>query len=184
MTTVDFSWVKDLADEANKVESERRQKQRRDTECEKQVAMATAPFVEKLHLVISTCAEEFNKYIDNQRGKVLATRVQKRVKRTVNEKDAELSYPEEATYFSFTRKDWTFGIRGCAGHVEFIELPTSEPLSVRIDEVGSSAARTLDAYLDESTQQIGWKEDGHVMDGQAIMSLCREYFKEFIERTT
>jgi hypothetical protein len=181
---MDFSWVKDLAEQANKVEEDRRAQKRCETEREKQLAVSTAPFIEKLHLVVSTCAEEFNKYVHYNGGKVLTTRVQKRVKRTINEKDAELSYPEEATYFAITRKDWTYGIRGCAGQVEFIELPSGgEPLSVRLDEVGATPSRKLVAYVDETSQKIGWKQDDKVVDGQEIMSICRDYFRELIERT-
>jgi hypothetical protein len=181
---MDFSWVKDLADEANRVEKDRRDKQRRECERDKQLALATAPFVEKLHLVVSTCAEEFNKYVNYSRGKVLASRIQKRIRRTVNENDQELSYPEEATFFTFNRKDWTFGVRGCAGLVEFIEIPTTgESMSARLDELGATPSRKLEAYLDEATQRVGWKESGKVVDGQEIMTICKNYFKDFIEKT-
>lgn len=184
LVIVDFSWVKDLAEQANQVETQRREQFRRENERARQLALATAPFVEKLHLVISTCADEFNKYIQSAKGKVAASRVQKRVKRTVNEHDAELAYQEESSFFAFSRKDWVFGIRGCAGVVEFIEMPTSgEPLSVRLDEVGATPSHKLEAYVDEATNQIGWKQGATVVDGQAIMSVCRSYFKDFIERT-
>lgn len=181
---MDFSWVKQLADNSNRVEQERREKKRRDTEQERQLALATSPFIDKLYLVLSTCVEEFNKHMNFSPGKVAVTRVQKRVKRTVNESDPELSYSEESTFFAFSRKDWTYGIRGCAGHVEFIEMPTTGgPLTVRLDEIGATPSRKLVGYLDEEAQQIGWKQDDRVVDGQGIMSICKDYFREFIERT-
>ncbi|SRR5579875_308196 len=181
---MDFSWVKDLAEQSNQKELARRERLRRQSERDKQVALATAPFVEKLHLVVSACAEEFNKFIQFPELRVTAGRVQKRLQRTVNENDPELAYPEEATSFGFSRCDWTYGIRGCRGEVEFIEVPTSGgALSVRLDEVGATPSRKFVAHLDEDGQQIVWKQDGQVMDGQAIMTICRDYFREFIERT-
>ncbi len=181
---MDFSWVKELADQANLVEQQRKEHQHHQMEVEKQLSLATAPFIDKLHMVISACAEEFNKYIQSDGGKVTATRIQKRVKRWALEKDPDLTYAEESTFFTFSRKDWVFGIRGCGGIVEFIELATTgEPMSVRMDEVCTSPVRKLEAYLDPGTQQVGWQENGQVVDGAAIMTVCREFFRQFIERT-
>lgn len=180
---MDFTWVKELADQANKQEHERREKERRDAQMAKQMALATAPFVEKLHQVMSTCSEEFNKHIQYQELKVLATRVQKAVKRTLHPEDPELTYAEESTSFTFSRKDWTYGIRGCKGEVEFIEVPNSGGLGVRLDDVGATPSRKLVAQVDEASQKIVWKQDGQVMDGQAIVSICKDYFREFIDKT-
>jgi hypothetical protein len=179
---VDFSWVKELAEQANDREAARQERDRRDKEEQRQLAVATAPFVEKLHLLIATCAEEFNKYTRYQNLRISATRILKRNKGVINAEDPELMYNEESTSFCFTRKDWTYGIRGSKGLVEFLELP-STGVGLNLDDVGATPSRKLEASLDNASQQIIWKYQGQVMDGQSIVALCKEYVKEFIERT-
>lgn len=183
---VDLSWVRALAEQSNVKEEERAAEQVRQKEEERQVAISTTPFVEKLHLLIATCAEEFNKYIQYHSLRVITTRVQKRSKRTVNPENAALTYDEEIASFTFGRGEWTFGVRGVNGLVEFIELPSklgAGGLDFRFEDAGATPSHKLTAVLDKPTQQILWMYDERIMDGEAIISLCREYFMTFIQTT-
>lgn len=183
---MDLSWVRALAEQSNIKEEERAAEEIRQQEEERQVALSTAPFVEKLHLLIATCADEFNKYIQYQGLRVTTTRVQKRNKRTVNAENPALTYDEEIASFTFGRGDWTFGVRGVKGEVEFLELPSKlggGGLDFRFDEAGASPSHKLVAKLDKPTQQILWMHNERIMDGESIISLCREYFMTFIQRT-
>ncbi len=183
---MDLSWVRALAEQSNVKQEERAAEQVRQKEEERQVALSTAPFVEKLHLLIATCAEEFNKYIQYQGLRVATTRVQKRVKRTCNAENPALTYDEEISSFTFARGDWTFGVRGVNGAVEFLELPSKMGgggLEFRFEEAGTTPSHKLVAVLDKPTQQILWMYNERIMDGEAIISLCREYFMVFIQRT-
>jgi hypothetical protein len=183
---LDLSWVKALAEQSNRQQEERAAEERRQKEEDRQIALATIPFIEKLHLLLTTCAEEFNKYVQYSNLRVVTTRVQKRTRRTVNAEDSELTYSEEMCSFTFSRADWTYGVRGCKGVVEFLELPTSSGaggLGFRFDEAGATPSHKLVAIVDKPTQQILWMHNERIMDGEAIISLCKEYFKSFIERT-
>lgn len=181
---MDFSWVKELADAANQGEEAKKIRARREKEDRKVLAYATGPFVEKLYLVILTASDEFNKYVNYSHLKVEVTRVQKRIKSTAYADEPELAYPEESSYFTFSRNQWTYGIRGINGLVEFVEFPTAGgSLGFRLDEVNVNPSRKLTAELDPSKQQIIWRYRDDILDGRGIGNLCKEYFREFIERS-
>ena len=183
---MDFSWVKDLAEQANVQESERRRIQRLERLKERQLSLATGPFVEKLYLLINACAEEFNKYIAFNHLKVTTTRVVKRTKGTLYPDDPELTYPEETAYFTFSRKDWTYGMRGSDGSIEFIEISITDGksgLGARFDEVGATPSRKLVASIDDANDQVVWQLDGQNLGGQQIVNICTLYFREFIEKS-
>lgn len=183
---MDFSWVKELAEQSNVLEEGRRAKDRAEKEDQRTVALATAPFVEKLYHLFNTCGDEFNKFVNYNQLRVTTTRVQKKVKGTINPEDPELSYPEEVAYFIFSRGDWTYGVRGGRGAVEFIEFPNAgggPNLSLRLDETAVAPSRKLIATIDSATGQIVWSSEEGPVDGPAIVSICRDYFRDFIEKT-
>ena len=182
---MDFSWVKQLAEQSNMTAELKFQKERADKTQQRQLALATTPFVEKLHRVLETCAEEFNKYIQYQHLRCYAGKLQKRAQGVANANDAQLTYQEESASFQLTRGDWIYGVRGTDGVVEFLELPTTagSTFSIRLEETGVTPSRKLIASLEKETEQIVWLRDGQIMDGQAIVALCRDYFREFIERS-
>lgn len=178
---MDFSWVKELADRSNQLEGERLARERAEKEEQRQLQLATGPFVEKLHLLIATCGEEFNKFVHYQQLRVVTNRIQKRIKGTINPEDPELSYADEVTSFTFTRGDWTFGVRGARGAVEFVEFPGGG--SFNLDETAVAPSRKMSAVLDSDSGVISWCLDGDTLDGQMIVSICKDYFREFIEKT-
>ena|GEM_PF-2107170 len=183
---VDFSWVKNLADESNKKEVDRLNSERQEKSEHRQEAVATTPLVEKLYLLISACSDEFNKYVNYQHLRVSVTRVQKRSHGTANADDAELAYADEASYFTFARNSWTYAIRGQNGVVEFLELPSGTGgtiLNYKIDEAAIAPNRKLMANFDKGSQQVVWKENGQIVDGPKIISICQEYFVDFIQKT-
>jgi hypothetical protein len=180
----EFSWIKDLADDANVRQEGRRESDRQEKIQQKQVALATGGFVDRLHQFFNTCSMEFNKHIKYDHLKMRCSRVIKRTKGTANAEIPELSYPEESFSFTFARRDWTFGVRGLSGVVEFIEMPTSDSsLSVNIDEVGIPASRKLQAEWDQANEKVVWKYEGSRVNADQLLAICREYIKEFIERT-
>jgi hypothetical protein len=180
----EFSWIKDLADDANVRQEQRREVDRQEKERLKQVALATGGFVERLHQFFSTCSLEFNKHVKYEGLKMRCSRVTKRTKGTANPEIPDLSYPEESFSFTFTRRDWTFGIRGLTGLVEFLEMPTGDSsLSVNIDEVGMPPSRKLQAQYDSASDKVVWTHNGSRVNADQLLALCREYIKEFIERT-
>lgn len=183
---MDFSWVKNLADESNQKEVERQNADRRQKAEHRQEAVATTPLVEKLYLLISACSDEFNKYVQYQHLRVVLTRVSKRNHGTANADDPELAYAEEASYFTFARNGWTYAIRGHNGVVEFLELPSgtgSTTLNYKIDEAAIAPIRKLVASFDGGSQQVVWKDNGQIIDGPRIISICQEYFVDFIQKT-
>jgi hypothetical protein len=180
----EFSWIKDLADQANVRQEQRSEVDRRSKEQQKQVALATGGFVERMHQFFSTCAVEFNKHVKYDGLKMRCSRVTKRTKGTANADIPGLSYPEESHFFTFARRDWTFGIRGLSGAVEFIEMPTSDSsLSVNIDEVGIPPSRRLDGEYDTNSDKVVWKYQNQRVNADQLLAICREYIQEFIERT-
>lgn len=183
---VDFSWVKNLADESNQKEVDRQNAERRVKAEHRQEAVATTPLVEKLFLLISACSDEYNKYVKYQHLRVSVTRVQKRSHGTENAGDAELAYTDEASYFTFSRNSWTYAIRGHNGVVEFLELPSGtggSMLNYKIDEAAIAPNRKLTATFDGGSQQVVWKDNGQIVDGPRIISICQEYFVDFIQKT-
>ncbi len=183
---MDFSWVKNLADESNQKEVDKRNAERQQKAEHRQEAVATTPLVEKLFLLISACTEEFNKHVNYQHLRVTINRVQKRTHGTANAEDPELAYADEASYFTFTRNGWTYAIRGHNGVVEFLELPTGtggSSLNYNIYEAAIAPNRKMVASFDGGSKQVVWKENGQIIDGQRIISICQEYFVDFIQKT-
>lgn len=183
---MDFSWVKNLADESNQKEVDRLNADRRQKSEHRQEAVATTPLVEKLYLLISACSDEFNKYVNYQHLRVVLTRVQKRSHGTANADDPELAFAEEAAHFTFARNGWTHAIRGQNGIVEFLELPSGtggSSLHYNIDEAAIAPIRKLVASFDGGSQQVVWKDNGQIIDGPKIISICQEHFVNFIQKT-
>jgi hypothetical protein len=183
---VDFSWVKNLADESNQKEVERLSADRRQKAEHRQEAVATTPLVEKLFLLISACSDEFNKHVNYQHLRVALGRVQKRTHGTTNADDPELAYADEASYFTFARNGWTYAVRGHNGVVEFLELPTGTggaSLHYNIFEAAIAPNRKLVATFDQASRQVVWKENGQIVDGPRIISICQEYFVDFVQKT-
>ncbi len=183
---MDFSWVKNLADESNQKEVDRLSSERRQKAEHRQEAVSTTPLVEKVYLLISACSDEYNKYVNYQHLRVTLSRVQKRNHGTANADDPELSYADEVAYFTFTRNGWTFAIRGYNGVVEFLELPSGTGgamLNYKIYEAAIAPNRKLVAAFDSGSQQVVWKDNGQIIDGPRIISICQEYFVYFIQNT-
>lgn len=178
---VDFSWVKQLADQTNQQEIDRQEQKKRELEDQVTIAKATCPFVEKLHVVISGAAEEFNKHCMFPKLKVDASRLYKHSK-TSSEPGSE---PDEVAYFTFNRLGYMFGIRGVNGLVEFIQIPMGEFIgkTVKLHELQTSSTKRLVGEIDPESKRIRWMLDQNPMDGPAIVSLCQKFFIELIETT-
>jgi hypothetical protein len=180
----EFSWIKDLADQANVRQEQRQDVDRKQKEHQKLAAQSTGGFVDKLHQFFSGCAMEFNKHVKYDGLRMRYSRVIKRTKGVANAEIPDLSYPEESYSFTFARRDWTYGIRGLSGLVEFIEMPTSDSsLSVNVDELGIPPSRKLEAEYDEKAEKVIWKYEGQRVNADQLLAICRDYMKEFIERT-
>lgn len=179
---MDLSWVKELADQSNELEMTRQEMQRKQKLQEKQISLATSPFVEKLHVLLSAFTEEFNKHTHYGDLKIVASSLIKRTQGVANRNDQELTYPEEFSGFSIRRKDWIFGVKGLKGSVEFVEIPAIGP-QVNLEDAGGTLWKKFVAEVDANSSQIVWKRNDEVVDGQKIVATCQEYFKEFIERT-
>lgn len=178
---MDFSWVKQLAEQANDAERNRQEQMRREKEDKKTLAMATIPFVEKLHLVINGATEEFNKHCMFPHLRVQASKMYKH-SRTREEATAD---PDEVAYFTFYRQGYMYGIRGMNGLVEFVQVPVGEgiTLNVKLHEMGVTATKSLVAQLEFETRKIRWLMEGQVLDGPAIVSQCQKFFVDLIEQT-
>jgi len=179
---VDFSWVKQLAEQSNQQELQRQEKERNAREDKRLAALATVPFVEKIFVLIQTCTDEFNKHCMFPNLRIVNSRLTKWSKTP----DVPGAEPDEVAYFMFARTQYMYGIRGVNGLVEFVELPvtdTSSSLNMRLHELGIDASKTFEAELDPATRAIVWKMNGRPLDGPAIISTCQQYFSEFISRT-
>ncbi len=179
---MDFSWVKQLAEQTNLQETQRLERERKGKEDRKAIALATCPFVEKLHLVISGAADEFNQHCIYPQLRVQTSKLYKHSK-TGEQSTAE---PDEVAYFTFFRCGYMYGIRGMNGTVEFVQVPVGEGLgtiSIKLHEMGVSPTRTLLAEIDAESRKIRWKADGVTLDGPAIVSMCQRFFIDFIEQT-
>lgn len=178
---MDFSWVKQLADQSNQVELARQEKERREKEDKKIAALATCPFVEKLHLVIAGATEEFNKHCMFPNKRVAPGKLYKHSKT----EESPVAEPDEVAYFGFIRCGYLYGIRGVNGTVEFIQMPVgdSSALQLRLHELGVSPMRQMMAEVDPETRKIRWMMDGAPLDGPAIVSLCQKFFVDLIEKT-
>ena len=180
---MDFSWVKQLADQANQQEISKQEEERKAKETRKKVAQATCPFVEKLFLLINTCSEEFNKHCMFQHLRVSGSKLYKR-SRTGPESTAE---PDEVAYFTISRGSYMYGIRGMNGLVEFVEMPISEGsgiIAIKLDELGITASKTFVADLDLNSNEVIWKMDERPLNGPLIVSQCQQYFSDFIAKST
>jgi hypothetical protein len=178
---VDFSWVKQLAEDTNQQELARQEQIKRQKEERKVVAQATIPFVEKLHLVINGASEEFNKHCQFPNMKINITRMYKHSK-TGAESDAE---PDEVAYFTFQRLSQMYGICGINGTVEFVSTPVGEMIgaNIKLHEHALPAVKRLVAEVDPESRKTRWLLDGVAMDGAGIVSLCQKFFINLIEVT-
>lgn len=180
---MDFSWVRQLAEESNQHELDKQENERQKQENERLMALATVPFVEKLFMLFQACSEEFNKHYMFPELRVAMSRLSKKAKGTFPEDD-------EIAYFTMTRQTTMVGVRGINGTVEFIrEFPVTAgaaSLSMRLDELGVdgkyilSAKIELDA-LDNKKKQVLWVLNDEVMDGPKLITLCQQYFSDFIK---
>jgi hypothetical protein len=178
---VDFSWVKQLAEQTNQLETQRQERDRRAKEDKKTIALATCPFVEKLHLVISGASEEFNKHCIYPEHRIQTGKLYKHSKTG----PADTAEPDEVAYFTFYRKGYLYGIRGMNGVVEFVQVPVGDigGLSIKLHEMGVTPARSLNAEIDPESRKIRWKTDNTPLDGPTIVSMCQKFFVDFIEQT-
>lgn len=187
VVNLDLSWIKLLAEETNQSEISRQERLRREEEERKMVAAATAPFVEKMHRLVDTYAQEFNQHCMFPELRITVSKLHKRNKRPASGSAQGYSPIDEVAYFTFTRTNWLFGVKGINGIIEFIELPVTEgaaSINYRLEEMGLVATKTLVATIDPDTDKPVWSLDGHALDAPAIYSLCEWYFRDFIERTS
>src|SRR5262249_15872092 len=131
---------------------------------------------------INACSEEFNKHCMFPRLRVSASKLYKR-SRTAEESTAE---PDEVAYFTFTRGGYMYAIRGMNGLVEFLEMPVTEGtnIAIKIDELGVSPSKSLQANLDGKSDQVVWSMNGQSLDGPQIITECQRYFCDFIAKST
>ena len=179
---MDFSWVRQLAENSNQQELARQDKERRDKANKQTLGKATVPFVEKLFVVINGACEEFNKHCMFPELRITVSKLYKHSK-TPPEPTAE---PDEVAYFTFARMGYLFGIRGMNGTVEFLQLPVGDTLNmatVKLHEMPIAANKSLIAELEPETQKIRWLQNGNPVDGAAIVSLCQQFFIDLIEQT-
>lgn len=186
---MDFSWVRQLAEESNQHELDKLEKERLKLEEERLAAIATVPFVEKLFMLVQACCEEFNKHTMFPELRVLTGRLTKKSKGPYPE-DIKVK-ADEVAYFVFTRKQLMCGIRGINGNVEFVEFPVSDgpsALGMKLDEASAEVRYKLVAKAElefeaSKKRQIIWTYNDENMDGPKLISLCQHYFSEFIKRT-
>lgn len=178
---LDFTWVRQLAEQANQLEMARQEKDRRDREDKRTAGVATVPFVEKLHIVISGAAEEFNKHCMFPHLRVSMGKIYKHSKTDAS----PVAEPDEVAYFGFIRGAYLYGVRGVNGTVEFIQMPCDGPsaLNLRLHEIGVTANAVIQADVDFETRKVRWFKDGVSLDGPAIIALCQKFFVDLIERT-
>jgi len=178
---VDFSWVKQLADQTNQQEIDRQEQKKREREDRRILALATCPFVEKLHVVISGASEEFNKHCMFANLRVETSKLYKHSKSGADPEGE----PDEVAYFTFMRLGYMYGIRGMNGIVDFIQMPMGEFItgSVKLHELGLTPSKQLIADMDPATRKTRWMLDGYPMDGPAIVSLCQKFFIDLIQTT-
>lgn len=183
---MDFSWVRELAEQSIQVEMDRQEKERLRLEERRAVAAATVPFVEKLFMLLNTCAEEYNKHMHYPNLRVTMSRFQKKTKGAPYGSNDPNFVNEEIGYFTFTRRTWMFGVRGINGDIDFVEFPVTEgagALSMKLDELGIDGRYKLKARVDHETKQVIWTMHDQLLDGPKLILLCQEFFSEFITRT-
>ena len=187
---MDFSWVRQLAEESNQHEIDKQENLRRKLEDERQMALATVPFVEKLFMLVQACCDEYNKHTMFQDLRVIISRgITKKSKGTY---ENLLSPNDENAFFSFARRNSMYGIRGTNGVVEFVDSvqvsDVSSSLSLRLDEMSVGVAYKLVAKtegdpLDLNKKSVVWTLKDEIMDGPKLINLCQHYFSEFVKRT-
>jgi hypothetical protein len=187
---VDFSWVKQLADQSNQHELEKQEQERRKLENERLVALATVPFVEKLFKLLQACCEEFNKYCMYPELRVMMSRgVNKRARGAY---DNASSILDENAYFSFARRNSMYGIRGTNGIIEFVDdiqvSDAASSINLRLNEMSAGVIYKLVAKvegdpMDMSKKNVVWTLNDETMDGPMLITLCQHYFSGFIKRT-
>lgn len=182
---MDFSWVRQLAEQSNQYELDKQAQERQKKEEERMQANATVPFVDKLFMLFQACCEEFNKHSMFQELRVSVSRLTKK------SKGPDAPTPDEIAYFTFTRKSWMYGVRGINGVVEFVELPVTEgagSLNMKLDEIGCESKTKLLAKvegdpMDVKKKQVVWTLNDEIMDGPKLIGLCQNYFSDFVKRT-
>ncbi|MBY0357639.1 MAG: hypothetical protein K2W82_06525 [Candidatus Obscuribacterales bacterium] len=183
---MDFSWVKQLAEQTNQFEISKQEEERRRLEERRLAALATVPFTEKLHVFFRACCEEFNNYCMFPDSRINLGRLEKKGKGQKYSDDLH-EEPMEIAYFTFCRKSWLYGIRGINGIVEFVQLPVTEgagALAFKLDELGLDSRYKLEAKIDSSgNKNVLWRLNEEVMDGSKIEALCQHYFSDFIKAT-
>lgn len=183
---MDFSWVRELAEQSIQIEMDRQEKERQLLEERRAVAAATIPFVEKLYMLLNTCTEEFNKHMHYPTLRVTMSRFQKKTKGAPYGTNDTNFVNEEIGYFTFTRRDWMFGVCAINGDVDFVEYPVTEgaaALNMKLDELGIDGRYKLKAVLDQETKQVMWTMHEQLLDGPKLILLCQEFFSEFVNRT-
>lgn len=182
---MDFSWVRQLAEESNQHQQEKNEAARRKREEERMVAIATVPFVEKLFKLIQVCCEEYNKYCVYPDLRVI-------VCRSITRKAMGVSDLEDSAFFSFARRSAMYGIRGASGVIEFVDdvqvSDVNNALNLRLDEMTVAVVYKLVAkvdvdLLDTSKKSVIWTLNDEVMDGPKLITLCQHYFTRCIKRT-
>lgn len=179
---MDFSFLKELAEQTNQKELSRQEKLRRDLEEKRQKALATVPFMEKVYTLLNACSEEFNTLCHFPHLRVQMSKLYKRQRSG----DSIETEPDEVAYFTFNRVGYLFGIRGMNGAIEFVEIPITETttsITLKLDELGVSPSRRWEARIDQTTKGIAWYEDFQALDGARIQSECLAYFGRFLEQT-
>jgi len=182
---VDFSWVRQLAEQSNQHEIDKQDKERRRIEDERLKAFATVPFVDKMYMLFQACCEEFNKHSMFPELRITVSKITKK------SRGVETPNPEEIAYFTFTRQSWMYGVRGINGVVEFVELPVTEgasSLNMKLDELGLDSSIKLVASIegdpmDMRKKQVIWTLRDEIMDGPKLITVCQNYFTEFVKRT-
>jgi hypothetical protein len=183
---VDFSWVRELAEQANQLEVDRQEDERLKLEEARAVAVATIPFVEKLYMLLNTCTEEFNKHMHYPHLRVTMSRFQKKTRGQPYGGTDPNYVNEEIAYFTFTRRSWMFGVRGINGLIDFVEFPVTEgagALNMKLDELGIEGVYKLKASLDRENKQVLWTMHEQLLDGPKLILLCQDFFSTFIQRT-
>ncbi|MBX9690302.1 MAG: hypothetical protein K2X27_26550 [Candidatus Obscuribacterales bacterium] len=185
---MDFSWVRQLAEQSNQHELDRQEKERQRLEDEQLLALATVPFVEKFYMLFQAYCDEFNKHAIFPGLRVSIGRLSKRSKGPYEV--GALSF-EEISYFTFTRKGWMYGIRGINGSIEFVKFPVSEgaaSLNMKLDEMGADVVYKLNGKIegeatDIKSKQVVWMLNDTPMPGPHLTDLCQRFFVDFVSRT-
>ena len=187
---MDFSWVRQLADESNSRELEKQEHERDRMENECLQSLATVPLVEKLFKLIQICSDEFNRHCMFPELRVLISRtITKKSKGSLDSVHAAM---EEYAFFSFARRNSMYGIRGLNGVIEFVDdiqvSDVASSLNLRLDEMTVQVVYKLIARAeadpsDKTSKHVVWTLNDETLDGPMIITLCQQYFSRFIKGT-